>query len=1053
MSPLTLNPHQLDAATTVDEHLLVTAGAGTGKTFTVVGHVAYLLGAEVEGRVLPAARRLTLEQVAAITFTRAAAADLQRKLRAGLRDLGAREPSLREAGRQVDTARIGTIHSFCREILGEFALRGTRPPARDVLEDTDAAAQLAECVRDGLIEMVGASPPPGLERLLLDRRLRDVEKWAAQLAGDSGRLRVYGAAHTDPDEPETALVALALRALERHRELLAMNGAIDYDAIVVDARDLIASDASVRQALQRRIRCLIIDEFQDVDPIQREIAYLLGEPLSGKQDTTRLFLVGDAKQSIFRFRRADVSVWNEVEREFENGAGRVVRLETNYRSAAPILGFVDATVGELLGTRAPAAGAGGKVATEPWEVPHQPLSAAPENVTQTPCVELLRVNAKKAGETSELEYPALAARIQRWLAEAPAGEVREPGDVAVLVRSWDRAAEARAALESAGLRTHSARSEGFFDLREVLDCGLALRVLRDPCDDVALVGFLRSPFASVRDETLLALAVGGRPLWRHLDRATGDDTARLDRIRRVLEPLLALRDRAPAEDLLERLLLETGYLAYLRLRHPDDPQPELNLRKLLRLLRGRRGEGLADAVRFLEDARAAEVAEGEAPIDIKVRNAVRLGTIHGAKGLEWRVVFWAGLSRGKAVSAPTLVPGRDRIALKPSEEGGPSELYDALAARYVAESVAEENRLWYVAATRAKELLVVSAFLEGEAYRKGVLAAEFDSRLGIAGADAAKGVAYQAKDAARTGYTARVVPATSPPAAVPPASNVPALPLPAGVIALPSGRQRHSASETLAFQRCARRHWLRYVLGLREPDVARTGRDFIDAVTRGHIVHDVLENLREESALADLLEGAIARWDEDAPPPETRPGQKYRAHLQEEVVSIADHPDYRAVADLPNAVHELSFLYLRRPARQMEGAMDLAGARPDGLVIIDVKTSQLDAVVAAERAVDYTAQRDVYVEAAGAVSGLPVAEFGFQFSKAGVQVRTVVSDAERAMASERVGRVLDGIERGDDALTEHPHECCFCGYREAGWCEGVPLIDRARVGSTRNRDS
>ena len=118
------------------------------------------------------------------------------------------------------------------------------------------------------------------------------------------------------DVRETALVDLAADAATLMDRRLADRGRIDFDRILVRTRDLLASDRSTLEAVRRRIRVLIVDEFQDVDPVQQQIAYLVGDPDSGSPETPRLMLVGDPKQSIYRFRRADVTVWSAVERDF-----------------------------------------------------------------------------------------------------------------------------------------------------------------------------------------------------------------------------------------------------------------------------------------------------------------------------------------------------------------------------------------------------------------------------------------------------------------------------------------------------------------------------------------------------------------------------------------------------------------------------------------------------------------------------------------------------------------------------------------------------------------
>jgi CRISPR/Cas system-associated exonuclease Cas4 (RecB family) len=252
-----------------------------------------------------------------------------------------------------------------------------------------------------------------------------------------------------------------------------------------------------------------------------------------------------------------------------------------------------------------------------------------------------------------------------------------------------------------------------------------------------------------------------------------------------------------------------------------------------------------------------------------------------------------------------------------------------------------------------------------------------------------------------------------------------------------AGRRRHSATELLVFARCPRRHWLKYVAGLREPEVERAGPQFISAIARGQIVHDVLEKLREDTDLDRLLEDAIGRWDREAPPPEGAPGERYRRHLKEEVELVAKHPAYRAIADLPTARRELGFVHLRPGGSLTQGAVDLAALRLDGLALVDVKTSQMPAADARRRAGDYAPQRDVYVAAAEGISGLSVAEFALQFSRAGVQVPEPVTPATRQAIETGLAGALGAIEAGERSLTGHPRECQWCGYKKAGWCPGV----------------
>jgi len=218
--------------------------------------------------------------------------------------------------------------------------------------------------------------------------------------------------------------------------------------------------------------------------------------------------------------------------------------------------------------------------------------------------------------------------------------------------------------------------------------------------------------------------------------------------------------------------------------------------------------------------------------------------------------------------------------------------------------------------------------------------------------------------------------------------------------------------------------------------VDRTGEQFIGAIARGQIVHDVLEQLREDDELDLLLEDAIGRWDPDAPPPDSARGTRYRAHLREEIALVAGHPDYRAIADADGAEHELEFLHVVPSGDVFTGAIDLAAPTGNGLVLLDVKTNQGDEATARHKAREYEPQRDVYVGAAEAIAGRPVERFAFQFSRAAVQIGERITDDVRAEMRAHVRERVQRIGQGSPPVTPHAGECRFCGYMKVGLCEG-----------------
>ena len=172
---------QWAAVRACDEHVLVEAGAGTGKTTTVVNRILYLLGVEIRGE--QRADPITLDDIVAITFTRQAAADLKRDLRNALREHGRRADAY-----AVDQARIGTIHSFCSDLVHSNTLRSGRAPIRGVLEAGEAMAWAESCVRDELLAALETQTIAGLDVLLGTYNVAQVEGWTLRLMQSATRL-------------------------------------------------------------------------------------------------------------------------------------------------------------------------------------------------------------------------------------------------------------------------------------------------------------------------------------------------------------------------------------------------------------------------------------------------------------------------------------------------------------------------------------------------------------------------------------------------------------------------------------------------------------------------------------------------------------------------------------------------------------------------------------------------------------------------------------------------------------------------------------------------
>ncbi|MDB4909075.1 MAG: helicase [Gemmatimonadetes bacterium] len=1006
------------------QHLLVSAGAGTGKTFTVVSRLLYEVGVAVGGEVVDSP--LALEDVAAITFTNKAAAELKQKLRDGLRDAHRRADAY-----AVDGARVGTIHAFCGDILREFALRSGRSPSLSLMEEGEASVLAEQAVTETLLGALDEAPSAqlakGLSTLLSMYSAKDIATWMGELVEKGSSLPALFAKRAQFGSNERTLVELATLAQARLEEMLVERGALDFDRMITWTRDLLRDDAGARRALQRRIKLLVVDEFQDVDPVQREIAYLLADPESGRTDTTRLVLVGDPKQSIYRFRKADVSTWRFVERDFaERGWGRVVPLTYNRRSVPAILGFVDHAIGTLLDTPL----RGGEL--EDFEVAYAPLHPLRPDGDREHPVEVIVIPPNEEGKAQKAEVVRLSeARAMARRAKELHADGVPWKEMALLMTSWSGLELYTDAFAKENIPTYALRSDGFYECMEIVDCLVALKAIRDPRDDRALVGFFRSPFVAVSDETLLRLrkGVAAGPLWNGLTGfalADAAEAARLARGVELLRKYSALRDRVPSATLLEDLLEESGYLAHLGLMGADGLQRLANLQKLVRTLGVMREESLGEALATIGRARELGVRVGSARLHAEGDDVVTISTVHSAKGLEWSVVFWCDLVRGKSADRTRLYVAGDEIALAlPDVESDEQpENVLRLKERICAEQDAETKRLWYVAATRAKDLLVLASIAQKDApapkaakKKKGADAAEEAEALQVGGVYKPLGNACAELSAAFGGLASRAADPSSPPsqssraqrgicryesrsgrqfsalvlevdrvvtqedgaaeelAVVSPDS----LSAPYAPIELEATRWRQSATQLMALEKDKRYHDLRYLLGLKREWITaadgtaswngtpgeRRADGSRDPITHGLIVHDVLEHYREDADVEELIGNAMDRWDPAMASGDLQSLRQYRERLARVMAVALNEPQLRDVLSVSGARQELAFVWLRELG-QVDGKLDVAARHEQQYQVVDLKTGPSDLGELESR---YGLQRRTYSEAVEAICG------------------------------------------------------------------------------------
>ncbi len=481
-------------------------------------------------------------------------------------------------------------------------------------------------------------------------------------------------------------------------------GLLDFVDLLLLVRNALRDRESVRAHFCRRFRFLIIDEFQDTDRLQVEIAELLAGAAPGG-----LFVVGDAKQSIYRFRRAEVSLFRRLSEAAARTGGRaVLHLTQSFRSRPAILRFVNRVFAELI-----------QASAEVDQPAYEPI-AAPPDLPGDPAVLALRFAAPFASgpDLLQAEARALAALV----AEAARGRypVRDPvtgqrrpsraGDLMVLTRRLTQIRPLEEALEAAGLRFTAEGGKSFFDRQEVHEVLSVLRAVDDPSDRVALVAALRSSFFGVSDKDIVAYHLAGGGLWLGPVDESKPGAGSLGPAVELLHELHEARTRLSVPALLERLYDRTRVMAALTGTRRGEAQIA-NLEKVATLARQAADLGVLTLRGFSTLLAERIESAGEEP-DLPTTRpgdpaTVRILSIHKAKGLEAPIVCLYDTA-DNAGARPDTVALWDEGTIAIGFRGGCQPPgWDALVKKEEARAWAEMRRLLYVACTRARDWLVV----------------------------------------------------------------------------------------------------------------------------------------------------------------------------------------------------------------------------------------------------------------------------------------------------------------------------------------------------------
>ncbi|HWM86173.1 MAG TPA: UvrD-helicase domain-containing protein [Kofleriaceae bacterium] len=519
-------------------------------------------------------------------------------------------------------------------------------------------------------------------------------------------------------------LAPVVAAYEQRKSKL---GVLDFLDLLVRARDLIRDHADVRGALQERFTHLLVDEFQDTDPLQAEILLLLAaddpsvsDEAAARPAPGKLFLVGDPKQSIYRFRRAEVSLYERIKRRVVQNAGEVLYLTTSFRSVPAIQRAVNRSFAPLM--------TGGEEGSQAEYVPLEPFrgeNPARPSVIALPVPAPYGRNGRVTKWAVAESTPDAVGAFVHWLITASGWTVTDPttGDevalesrhVCLLFRNFvsfdnDLTRPYLRALEARRVPHVLIGGRSFHDREEVMALRAALRAIEWPDDELYVYATLRGPYLALHDEQLFAFReeIGRLHPLRPLADADAERHAEVAAALALLRDLHLRRNRRPIADSITGFLDATRAHAGIAI-WPTGEQALANVLRALeeaRRFEGRGATSFRSFVDWLEDR--ADRGEGaQAPVVEEGSEGVRMMTVHRAKGLEFPVVILCdpGCSREKPRPSRHVDSSRGLWAF--SLLGCyPVELIEHRDEVLAADN-AEEVRVGYVAATRARDLLVV----------------------------------------------------------------------------------------------------------------------------------------------------------------------------------------------------------------------------------------------------------------------------------------------------------------------------------------------------------
>jgi ATP-dependent helicase/nuclease subunit A len=768
----------------------------------------------------------------------------------------------------------------------------------------------------------------------------------------------------------------------------------------------------------QKYRYIMVDEFQDTNDRQKEFIYLLACGNANRLIGHKLFIVGDPKQSIYRFRGANVQVFEQVKRDIVASGGICIALDRNFRSQTGLIHLCNTMFEQLFQgdqsvTFSPIKG--NKACLENKEYVEWLVIPKPDSTNETSSR-----SVEAAMIASRLRQ--LIDRQERHVLDEQTQELRPVryGDMAILFRSFTDIGLYEAALQSAAIPYYVVGGRGFYSRQEILDVLSLLRVVDNCYNELAWVGVLRSPCFLLTDLTLVALKAGNCSIWaglQELDNRSGitpEQRQICQQVLVIINELREAREYLSVPELLERALHLTAYCEFLFSQFMGK-QKVANVEKLVAVAakQAERGSTLYDFLAYINDILQENVKEGEAQIESETGDTVKLLTIHKSKGLEYPVVILPDLQRKFIAGNSKILFDKDNgLGLATSHSDcGENKVFSTMKDKQQQLERLELKRLLYVAQTRAKDYLILSSVADDKVpqdYQEKSYS-ELDSwhkwLTKLAGNSPLHNQVWNEND-----RLPEIIQA-------PAAAETVFCPLPSYISRnlavvgelLPQTLPVFSASMLSCYQLCPRSYFYHYVQ--RIPQIP-TGLGFVDPVSGlvdsdssqrselslgeaefllqgtnlqqaasgsllGIVVHKFAE-LYTSGAVEAVLEAAVMK---------TVPPAQYQIMRQAALPLCRSYSENPLSDSKPTSLSEWPFIFTLtdQSGRRFyfRGIVDKIIEGPQGCHIVDFKTDHVTAAELSDKVSQYSFQLQLYVLAVRTILKRPVSQASLYFLRSG----------------------------------------------------------------------